>query len=80
MTGITLFGGPIAAPLLHLPSLPALHFEYGYPGCTVEVVGGVEEAIDYIHRHGRWGGGGMVLSGNSRNLMGGNDFYHLHFE
>jgi delta-1-pyrroline-5-carboxylate synthetase len=37
---------------LSLPKCPALRHEYGRPACTVEIVSGLDQAIDYIHANG----------------------------
>lgn len=50
--GVELFGGERAEKELKLPKCPALRHEYGRPACTVELVSGLDEAIDYIHANG----------------------------
>jgi len=50
--GVELFGGKRAETELALPACPALRHEYGRPACTVEIVAGLDEAIDYIHANG----------------------------
>jgi len=50
--GVELFGGVRAEKELSLPKCPALRHEYGRPACTVEIVSGLDEAIDYIHANG----------------------------
>jgi delta-1-pyrroline-5-carboxylate synthetase len=48
----TLFRGVRAEKELSLPKCPALRHEYGRPACTVEIVSGLDQAIDYIHANG----------------------------
>lgn len=50
--GVALFGGPRAAARLGLEEAASFHHEYGDLAATVEIVDGVDEAIDHIHRHG----------------------------
>jgi delta-1-pyrroline-5-carboxylate synthetase len=38
--------------LLGLPPCPAPKHEYGNLACTVELVGGMQQAIDHIHEFG----------------------------
>jgi delta-1-pyrroline-5-carboxylate synthetase len=49
--GVTVHRGP-DAPWSELPVAPDLHHEYGDLACTVQVVDGVEAAIDHVHRYG----------------------------
>eukprot|EP00898_Chlorokybus_atmophyticus_P002771 jgi/Chlat1/3495/Chrsp23S00265 len=51
-SGVTLYGGPRAEKELSLPAAPALHHEYGAAAMTVEVVGNVREAVEYVHANG----------------------------
>lgn len=53
VSGVSLFGGPRASPLLSIPEARSLHHEYSSLACTVEIVDDVNAAIDHIHRHGR---------------------------
>lgn len=50
--GVTLHGGPRAAARLDLPPADSLHCEWGTLDATVELVGGVEEALAHINAHG----------------------------
>lgn len=45
-------GGPRACSQLGLPPAPALHHEYSCLGVTIEIVTGLDEAVDHIHKHG----------------------------
>ena len=49
---MTVFGGERAVKELELPSAPSLSFEYGDARVTLEIVSSVEQAIDYINKHG----------------------------
>ena len=48
----TLYGGVKTGELLGLPPCPAPKHEYGNLACTVELVGGMQQAIDHIHEFG----------------------------
>ena len=50
--GVRLYGGPNAVDSLGLEPAEDLHFEYGDLAATVEIVDGIDEAIDHIHQHG----------------------------
>ena len=50
--GVELSGGPLAVERFGLPAAPSMRIEYGSLAATVELVDGVEEAIDHIHTHG----------------------------
>lgn len=50
--GVQLYGGDRASTELGLPLCPAKHHEYGDLEATIEIVSGMEEAIDYIHENG----------------------------
>lgn len=50
--GVTVLGGPVAAEALNLDPAPDLHTEYGNLTCAVEIVDGVDAAIDHIHEYG----------------------------
>ncbi len=50
--GVTLYGGPIACNLFSLPAAESLKKEYGDLGMTVEIVSGVEQAIDFVNENG----------------------------
>jgi gamma-glutamyl phosphate reductase len=50
--GVTLHGGPRAVSELGLPPAPAPRHEYGTLDLSVELVGGVREAIEHIHANG----------------------------
>lgn len=50
--GVTLHGGDRAAPALGLPPAPAPRHEYSSLDVTIELVSGLDEAIDHIHAHG----------------------------
>ncbi len=50
--GVKVFGGPNAADVFGLPQAPELRHEYGDMSCTVELVSGVDAAIDHIHAYG----------------------------
>jgi len=50
--GVEVFGGPRAVQALGLPPAPALKHEWGDLRVTVEVVDGLEAAVDHIHAHG----------------------------
>ncbi|EFN57361.1 hypothetical protein CHLNCDRAFT_30278 [Chlorella variabilis] len=50
--GVTVHGGERAAAALGLPPAPSVRHEYSSLDVTVELVGGLGEAIDHIHTHG----------------------------
>ncbi|XP_051122757.1 delta-1-pyrroline-5-carboxylate synthase-like [Andrographis paniculata] len=50
--GVSIYGGPRASSSLKLPEANSLHHEYGSLACTVEIVDGINDAIDHIHQHG----------------------------
>ena len=51
--GVALHAGPRAAPAFPaLPPAPALHHEYSSLDVTIEIVDGLDAAIDHIHAHG----------------------------
>ena len=50
--GVTLHGGERAAGALSLPPAPSPRHEYSSLDVTIELVGGMNEAIDHIHTHG----------------------------
>mmetsp|Transcript_9682 Transcript_9682/g.33433 ORF Transcript_9682/g.33433 Transcript_9682/m.33433 type:complete len:423 (-) Transcript_9682:2327-3595(-) len=50
--GVSVRGGTGAAGELGLPPAPSASHEYGDLTVTVEVVGSMEEAVDYIHANG----------------------------
>ncbi len=50
--GVALFGGPRAAEVLDLPPAHDLHHEYGDLAATVEIVDGVEQAIEHVAAYG----------------------------
>lgn len=52
LDGVALHAPADQAPRLGLPPAPSLHHEYGDLACTVALVAGVDEAIDWIHAHG----------------------------
>ena len=52
VAGVTVHGGERAASALNLPLAPALRHEYSSLDVTVELVSGLDEAIDHIHAHG----------------------------
>lgn len=49
---IQIFGGEKAAHQLGLPKAPAAKHEYGEKSLTLELVDGLDEAIDHIHEFG----------------------------
>ena len=49
---MTLHGGERAAAALGLPPAPSVRHEYSSLDATLELVGGLSEAIDHIHAHG----------------------------
>jgi len=49
---VTIYGGERAAHALGLPPAPETKFEYGLKALTLEIVSGLEEAIDHIHAYG----------------------------
>ena len=51
-SGVTLHGGPVAAPRFGLPPAPSLSHEYGTLDVTIEIVPSMEAAIEWIHAHG----------------------------
>ncbi|KDR15957.1 delta-1-pyrroline-5-carboxylate synthase [Zootermopsis nevadensis] len=52
--GVTIYSGPRLAEQLTFgpPRAKSLKTEYSGLGCTIEVVGGLEEAVDHIHTYG----------------------------
>jgi delta l-pyrroline-5-carboxylate synthetase len=50
--GVELVGGPRAAGALGLPAAETLRFEYGDLKAAVEIVDGIDEAIEHVHRYG----------------------------
>lgn len=50
--GVTLHGGERAAAALALPAAPSARHEYSSLDCTVELVSGLDQAIEHIHSHG----------------------------
>lgn len=50
--GVTLHGGERAAGVLGLPPAPSPRHEYSSLDVTLEIVSGLEEAIDHIHANG----------------------------
>lgn len=50
--GVALHAGPRAARELGLPPAPAARHEYGSLDVTIELVSGLDEAVDHIHAHG----------------------------
>lgn len=50
--GVTLHGGERAAAALSLPAAPSARHEYSSLDCTLELVSGLDQAIDHIHAHG----------------------------
>ncbi|PRW58951.1 delta-1-pyrroline-5-carboxylate synthase B-like isoform X1 [Chlorella sorokiniana] len=50
--GVTLHGGERGAAALGLPAAPSARHEYSSMDCTVELVSGLDQAIDHIHTHG----------------------------
>ncbi len=50
--GVTLHGGERAAATLGLPAAPSARHEYSSLDCTLELVSGLDQAIDHIHTHG----------------------------
>mmetsp|Transcript_2268 Transcript_2268/g.4552 ORF Transcript_2268/g.4552 Transcript_2268/m.4552 type:complete len:428 (-) Transcript_2268:46-1329(-) len=50
--GVELFGGARAAAALGLPPCASPKIEYGTLACTVELVAGLDAAIDHVHAHG----------------------------
>lgn len=50
--GVTLHGGERGVAELQLPLAPAQRHEYGSLDVTIELVSGLDEAIDHIHVHG----------------------------
>ncbi|MBC7171606.1 MAG: gamma-glutamyl-phosphate reductase, partial [Polyangiaceae bacterium] len=51
-SGVTLFGGPRASAAFGLPPAETLRREYGDLAAAVELVEGVDAAIEHIHRYG----------------------------
>ena len=49
---MTLHGGERAAAALGLPAAPSARHEYSSLDCTVELVSGLDQAIEHIHTHG----------------------------
>lgn len=54
IAGVTLYGGPKASSFLGIKEARSFHHEYNSLACTIEIVDDVYEAIDHIHRHGRY--------------------------
>lgn len=52
--GVHVYGGPRAQAELGLPAAASLRHEYSDLACAVELVSGLDAAIDHIHR---WGSG-----------------------
>jgi len=50
--GVTIHGGEKASTILSLPIAPSARVEWGTLDVTVELVGGLDEAIDHIHANG----------------------------
>jgi len=50
--GVTLHGGPRAVAALGLPAAPSQRHEYSSMDVTIELVSGMDEAIDHIHANG----------------------------
>jgi delta-1-pyrroline-5-carboxylate synthetase len=50
--GVTIHGGEKASTILSLPVAPSARVEWGTLDVTVELVGGLDEAIDHIHANG----------------------------
>ncbi|XP_068643820.1 delta-1-pyrroline-5-carboxylate synthase-like [Aristolochia californica] len=50
--GVALYGGPRASAEFDLPMAHSFHHEYNSLACTIEIVDGVQSAIDHIHNHG----------------------------
>lgn len=50
--GVTVHGGEKASTILSLPAAPSARIEWGTLDVTVELVGGLDEAIDHIHTNG----------------------------
>jgi delta l-pyrroline-5-carboxylate synthetase len=50
--GVTIHGGEKASTILSLPVAPSARIEWGTLDVTVELVGGLDEAIDHIHANG----------------------------
>lgn len=50
--GVEIHGGQRASGELGLPPMPAARHEYGNLACTLELVPGLDAAIDYIHANG----------------------------
>lgn len=50
--GVTVHGGEKAASVLSLPAAPSARIEWGTLDVTVEIVSGLDEAIDHIHANG----------------------------
>lgn len=54
ISGVNIYGGPIAHKALGFPKAVSFHHEYSSMACTVEFVNDVQSAIDHIHRYGRY--------------------------
>ena len=50
--GVTVLGGPRASQLLGLKPAPGARVEYGCNTLTLELVAGLDEAIEHIHAQG----------------------------
>lgn len=55
--GVVLFGGPRAAARFKLPLAADLHHEYSGLEMAVEIVSGLDQAIEHITKYGRCGSG-----------------------
>ena len=54
ISGVSIYGGPVAHEVLSIPKADSFHHEYSSMACTVEFVDDVQSAIDHIHRYGRY--------------------------
>ena len=61
--GVVLHRGPNGPA--DLPNAPALRHEYGDLACTVQIVGDLPEAVDYIHANGS-GHTEAIITGNQQ--------------
>lgn len=50
--GISVLGGDRAAPRMGLGPAPSARIEYGANTLTLELVAGLDEAVDHIHANG----------------------------